>query len=310
MAGKRKKAKYIEYDYEAIYNNELEGWNEYFVENMLKTGKVKCTYATKEVYAGNQLEVEMYPEFTRSEAKLYGIPKINKKKQKESQKKLNTKNSWKNFWRLAEHNFKNGDYWITFTYATEPASIEEATKKIQGYFRSINAKRKRRGLPNAKYMYVTETVSEDGTPVRTHHHVLMDNALDLETVMGTWKHGGRNNSKILEKDEDGIEGASAYMAKTESETKRKKYAKRWSASTNLEKPKERKHHLTRQSIINQMVKNQNYIKEYMEKKPRYQGYIYSHSEVYYNDYNARFYIRIRMRKARCDDEKTQSNTKC
>ena len=67
--GKRKKKQqYIEYDYEELYNQSIEDWDEYFIEQLIKTGQVKSVYATKEVYAGNQLEIEFYPEFTKKQA--------------------------------------------------------------------------------------------------------------------------------------------------------------------------------------------------------------------------------------------------
>lgn len=297
MAGKkRKRNRYIEYDYEALYRNYLESLDEYFVEQLLKTGKVRCLYATKEIYAGDQLEIEIYPEFTRAQAKQEGIPPVSKKKRKEAQARLNTKNSEKEFWRFAEHNFSNGDFWFTFTYESEPKNIEEAEKNIRNFIRNVNGKRKRRGLFNMKYMYVIEAVSEDGRIVRVHHHVLMDNLLDWETVEATWKHGRRNNFRLLDKDENGICGAAVYMAKFKEDTRRRKYTKRWRRSTNLKKPPEKKHHQTRKKAVTEMVRNRDFIKEFTEASPRYKGYVYTKAEVYYNNFNARFYIRIRMRK--------------
>ena len=34
---------------------------------MLKDGKVRSIYATKEIRAGDQMDVEIYPEFSRKE---------------------------------------------------------------------------------------------------------------------------------------------------------------------------------------------------------------------------------------------------
>lgn len=308
--GKRKKKQqYIEYDYEELYNQSIEDWDEYFIEQLIKTGQVKSVYATKEVYAGNQLEIEFYPEFTKKQAEQENVKPIDKKKQQQAQKELNSRNSRKRFWRLCEHNFDNGDLWITLTYAVEPKSMEEAIACMQKFIRNLNGKRKRRGLPNAKYVYTTEEVSEDGEIVRIHHHLFMDNLLDLDTVIATWKYGGRNEYRKIEKDENGIKGAATYMAKPAADTKRKKHRKRWSSSTNLEQPPEKKHHQTKEKDIQKMVKDHEYIKEYVENaktrsgKKRYAGYTYAHASVYYNDYNARFYIRVRMRKGGTENGK-------
>ena len=311
---RRKRQQYIDYDYEALYNQSIDDWDEYFVEQLLKDGKVNCVYATKEVYAGDQLEIEFYPEFTKQQAAEENIKPIDKKKQQEAQRELNSKNSRKRFWRLCEHNFHNGDLWITLNYAVEPSNIDEAIKNMQKFIRCINGKRRRRGLPNAKYLYVTEEVSEDGEAVRIHHHLFMDSMLDLDTVINTWKHGGRNEYRKIEKDENGIKGAATYTTKPAADTKRRKHRKRWAGSTNLEQPPEKKHHQTKAKDINRMTKDHEYIREYVENartrsgNKRYAGYTYSHANVYFNNINARYYIRVRMRKGSADNETDSKRT--
>ena len=305
---KGKHRKYIDYDYESAFTQSLEDWDEYLIQRLLLTGKIKGIYATKEIYSGDQLEIEIYPEFTRRQSKTMGIAPIDKKKQQEMQKKLNGKNSRKKFWRLCEHNFHNGDFWITLTNAREPSGIDEAIENMQKFIRNINGKRRRRGISNAKYLYVTEEVSEDGEVVRIHHHLFMDRLLDLETVMKTWKLGGRNECRRIEKDEDGIRGAAFYTAKEKADTRRRKYKKRWSGSKNLERPPEKKHHQTKVRDIRRMVQDRDYIEQYVNNtrlrsgKRRYDGYTYSHSSVYFNDYNAQFYIQIRMRRTKPEKE--------
>lgn len=294
---RRKKKQYIDYDYETLYNNSIDDWDEWLIEQLLADGKVKSVYATKEVYAGNQLEIEIYPEFTKQQAEEVGIDEIKKEEQRKAQRKLNTKNSRKMFWRLAEHNFTNNDYWITFTYAGKQPTFEEAQKCIQRFLRNVNGKRKRRGFENAKYLYVTETVSEDGETVRAHHHLFISgDCLTLNELNAMWKYGKRNELREIEKDENGIKGASSYMVKEKQDTKRKKYTKRWNGSANLEKPPVKKHHQTKKKTVNEMVKNHDYIQQFLENNPRYQGYTFTDSKVYYNDFNARFYIYARMRR--------------
>lgn len=311
---KRKRQQYIDYDYEALYNQSIDDWDEYFIEQLLKSGKVNSVYATKEVYAGDQLEIEIYPEFTKQQAAQENIKPIDKKKQQEAQRELNSKNSRKRFWRLCEHNFHNGDLWITLTYAVEPSDIDEAIKNMQKFIRCINGKRRRRGLPNAKYLYVTEEVSEDGKVVRIHHHLFMDSMLDLDTVISTWKHGGRNEYRKIEKDENGIKGAATYTTKPAADTKRRKHRKRWAGSTNLEQPPEKKHHQTKAKDVDRMAKDHEYIREYVENartrsgNKRYAGYTYSHANVYFNNINARYYIRVRMRKGSADNETESKRT--
>lgn len=307
----KKKPKYIEYDYQGTYQNDLGDWDEWMVESLLMNGKTSCVYATKEIYAGDQLDIEWYPEFTRKEAEMAGVRPQDKQRQREAQRALDDRKSQQQFWRLAEHNFGNGDLWITLVYDDEhlPETLDEATKCIQRFLRNINGKRKRRGLPNAKYLYVTEITTEDGKPVRAHHHLFMDGMMDQDTVEATWRYGRRNNCRKVEKGKDGIEGAADYMVKTKKDTTRKKHKKSWSASLNLEKPIEKKHHRTRKKHIDKMVRDHEYIREYVEEiSNRYAGYIYRKSSIYYNDHNARFYIRVRMRREDKND-KWQRNQK-
>ena len=76
----------------------------------------------------------------------------------------------------------------------------------------------------------------------------------------------------------------------------------------LEQPPEKKHHQTKQKDINKMVMDNEYIRQYVENartksgNKRYAGYTYAHASVYYNDYNARFYIRVRMRKGSTEND--------
>ena len=64
MAKRKKGMTFIPYDYEAAYNKSLEDMHEFFVEQMFKQGK-KVVYALKEIRAGDQFEVEIYPQFKK-----------------------------------------------------------------------------------------------------------------------------------------------------------------------------------------------------------------------------------------------------
>lgn len=303
--GRRKRNKYIEYDYAKIHDCQIDGWDEWMIEQLLAHRKLSGIYATKEIYAGDQLEIELYPEYTRAQAKEQGIRQIDKNKQREAQKDLNNRNSRKRLWRIAEHNFDDGDLWMTLTHDEDhlPKDMEEAKKCIQRFITNINGKRKRRGLPLAKYIYVTEVVSNDGETVRVHHHLIMDALLDIDTVEKTWKYGRRNECRRLKKDENGIVGASEYMAKPHCDQGHKKYAKTWNKSRNLEEPPEKKHHQTRKTAIRKMVKNHDYVQEYVQESTRYKGYLYTKHEVFYNEHNGGWYIRVRMRKGDRDGKK-------
>ena len=172
-----------------------------------------CLCATKEIRSGDQLEVEIYPEFTKGQKDQ--IPDEGKRKrQRQAQKNLNDKNSKKMCERVISENFTDRDIWATFTYTDDnmPASMEVATKNMQNYIRRLNYQRKKQGLSNARYVYVTEC-SEKG---RWHHHIVMDGDVDMDTVEAVWNLGKRNEIRRLQRDENGLVGMARYITKEKS----------------------------------------------------------------------------------------------
>ena len=103
MAKRKKGMTFIPYDYEAAYNKSLEDMNEFFVEQMFKHGK-KVVYALKEIRAGDQFEVEIYPQFKKMDE----VPpegRSIKKDNDKAQRNLNDKNARKYVERLINENF-------------------------------------------------------------------------------------------------------------------------------------------------------------------------------------------------------------
>lgn len=290
---KRQGKKFVPYDYEAAYQNHLELLDEYFVEQMLKE-KVKCIYATKEIRSGEQLEVEIFPEFRV-------LPQIlqsntTKSNNREAMRNLNDKNARKKCIRKLNANFTDDDIWLTLTYSpgNEPKNIETSFRDMKNYIDRINYRRKKLGLPIAKWLYVTEWCEKEGEEVRCHHHVVMDGLLDMDTCEKTWKKGGRNQSRKLNKDDCGLAGMGTYI------TKETRGQKRWHCSQGLKDPLVAKNHYKfKRAKVEQMVRNQESIKEIMEKVyQNYRGcaYRYTDCEVKYNDFNNLFYIYVRMRR--------------
>ena len=209
MRKKRRKAVYVPYDYEAAYKNSLDKMEEANEERILKEGKVKSIYATKEIRSGDQLEVEIYPEFTKGQKDQ--IPDEGKRKrQRQAQKNLNDKNSKKMCERVISENFTDRDIWATFTYTDDnmPASMEVATKNMQNYIRRLNYQRKKQGLSNARYVYVTEC-SEKG---RWHHHIVMDGDVDMDKV----HHEREKQKRKVSKDMVCIKGTAETERKSQS----------------------------------------------------------------------------------------------
>lgn len=293
---KIKGTKYIEYDYESALNESYENLNEFFQEYIAKS-RFKCVYACKEIRAGNQLEIEIYPEFT----KRTDIPAEAREKRKEVQKNLNNKNAIKYCQRMICENFSDEDIWLTLTYTdeNEPQTWQQAIKNVSNYIRRINYARKKKGLPKCRYLYVTEHDPE--AHVRWHHHIIMDGALDREICEKSWKLGERNQSKRLEEDRYGLVGMANYITKQKN---RAKNEKRWNCSTGLKQFRVRKVHSKKKGGVGNYKPISSYIDDFVRDKnireteigSWHPEYDFLESEVYYNGVNGMFYITARLRE--------------
>jgi stalled ribosome alternative rescue factor ArfA len=315
---KRKKRgmQFIPYDYEAAYNKSIEFMHEWILENMFSHGK-KMVYALKEITAGEQFEIEIYPQFR----KMDDVPKEGQrivKDNSKAQKNLNDKNARKYVERKINQNFGDRDIWLTLTYDDEhlppDGDIDAAIKNMQRFIRRVNYQRKKRGLPKAKYVYVTEY--NEAAEIRWHHHLVMDGALDMDTVEKCWGQSSRNEVRRLQKDENGLSGMANYIVK---EKKRIRSEKRWNSSQGLIDPDIRVVHSKQPEkgkgsykrigkYVDEMVKNQNVIEGQMKKW--YPDFDFKDAAVYYNDFNGMFYIHARMRKRRSqtNDERAEEKT--
>lgn len=301
---KRQKKQYVPYDYEAAYSKAVEDMHEWFLEQLAENRK-KVVYALKEITAGDQLEVEIYPQFKNMDE----VPEEGRRVKKDNsaaQRNLNEKNSRKYVERLINVNFGDGDIWITLTYddahLPPDGDIDAAIKNVQRWIARINYRRKKLGLPNARYVYVTEY--DPDAKIRWHHHVVMDGLMDMDTVEACWRNGRRNEVRRLKKDENGLSGMANYIVK---EKHRLKSKKRWNSSKNLKKPGIRVVHSKRPAggkryepvgkYVDRMVRDHGQIREVMGRW--YPDCIYTDAEVFYNGFNRMFYIHVRLHRGQC-----------
>ena len=306
MAGKKKGSRrkrgmvFIPYDYEAAYNKQLEQLHEWFIKQMFKKRK-KVVYALKEIKAGDQFEVEIYPQFKSMD----DVPpegRCIKKDNDKAQRNLNDKNARKYVERLINENFTDKDLWITLTYDDEhlppDGDIDAAIKNMQKFIRRVNYQRKKRGLPNAKYVYVTEYNPTE--EIRWHHHIVMDGQMDMDAVEACWKQSNRNEVRRLQKDENGLSGMANYIVK---EKERVKSEKRWNSSQGLKDPDIRVVHSKQPekakgsykkiaTYVEEMRKGHEQVKEQMKKW--YPDFNFTDAGIYYNDFNSMFYIRVNI----------------
>ncbi len=310
---KRKKRgmQFIPYDYEAAYNKAIADLNEWFVEQMFSHGK-KTVYALKEITAGEQFEIEIYPQFR----KMDDVPKEGQRVVKDNsraQKNLNDKNARKYLERLINENFNNRDIWLTLTYDDDhlppDGDIDAAIKNMQNYIKRVNYQRKKRGLQKARYVIVNAYNPDE--EIRWHHHIVMDGELDMDVVEGCWNQSSRNEVRRLQKDENGLSGLANYIVE---EKNRIKSEKRWMSSKGLRNPNIKVVHSKQQKkgkgrykpigkYVDGMVKNQDSIREVLAGW--YPEFDFTDAGVYYNDFNFMFYIHARMRRKKDNGKETE-----
>ena len=291
-----KRKVFDDYDYESCYDKQFDDTTGEFLNSVVNPPK-GVAYTTAMIKAGNQLEVEIYPSFKREIPDM--IKRYKKKKSSgssEDQKNLNDRNAKKKFIRLIHENFYTGDYWCTLTFKEEPQDLETVEKLSQNFFRRINRARKKKGLNNAKYVYVIEegTVATE----RFHLHLIMDNGLSKEEVEEKWGLGVTTIRTLNYYKEENFIGVCKYMMKEEETYKRTacrvKGKRRWGSSkANLVIPKPSKNRtkMSKKKVMD-MVLHQDGIGEKLERE--YPNHQFKEVEIRYNDWNGLFYIYARM----------------
>ena len=186
-------------------------------------------YRTKTIKSGDVIECEIYPIWDNKSA-LSRAPKTNKSRA--AQKNLNKKNSIKYAIRLANANFTDSDIWGTFTYETKklPKSVEEAEKQFGNFIRRAKYAVKKHSFPELKYMYWTEFESDEKKGKHRVHHHIITNFPDRDMLEKLWRNGARTQTRRLQADESGYEGAVRYCMKDP------RGKKRFKTSKNLIKP--------------------------------------------------------------------------
>lgn len=186
----------------------------------------------KKIYCGKHYrEVDIYP-YTAAQLTASTRGKRSKKiKETEpKQKNLNDKNARRYFTQTANLNFGSDPeaLHVTATYSGKylPDTVEQAEQEATNFLRRVQYRRKKEGLPPLKYMIVTAytTKRNSETPVRIHHHIIMNGGLDRDVVEDLWRKrrrkGQKKGDKIgfcnadrLQADENGIAALCTYLVK-------------------------------------------------------------------------------------------------
>lgn len=171
--------------------------------------------------SGDVIEIE---EFTRYET----MDRCHRRgmslgETEEGKAEYNRRQSVRKLARLINANFKEGDLFVTLTHR-ERCGKEEADKALTNFIRRLKRWRKKRELPELKYIAVTESEK------RVHHHLII-NRMDANALYELWT-AGRIMVSRLEPGGD-YTGLTVYITKEEKELQKR----RWRQSKNLAKPK-------------------------------------------------------------------------
>ena len=202
---------------------------------------------TKTIKAGPMVYVECFPVWdtataqrARSEAK--------KEAHRKAQMRLNQRNARKKLDRLVNANFGSGDLIITCTYGhgKQPQDDERAAKDIRNYIKRIQYMRRKRGLPEMRYIYVTEVTVSEQYGVRYHHHIIMSGGIGRDEAEACWgkKHGGICNAKKCQPTNRHLTGFSRYLTmdkrertmEADGKNRQRKMRRGWVPSKNLVDP--------------------------------------------------------------------------
>lgn len=261
----------------------------------------------KREWCGEYQLVSIYPRSKNQDNYAKGKRPKTKNISRPAQRNLNDKNSLKHFKLQANGNFKEGDFLLRLSYSTSnlPKSPEEAKKNISNYIERLRYELKKVGRDKElKWMCVTEfeETNKKGKPTRIHHHLLINNVIDRDLLESKWSKRvkgkkkpqpiGFTDSKRIQLTEDaGLDNLIGYLFKFKKENRT------WSASTNLEKPKQKVvDHKYRRRKMEKLRNSNDLGQEYFEKMyPNYFVKDIKWSEIKYRDESGKRTIFIGLR---------------
>ena len=181
-------------------------------------------------------------------------------------------------------NFTEYDVKVDLTYRNDtlPEDDEAALKELRNFIRRLKRFRKKSGLPELKYIAVTEKGKKSG---RYHHHLVISGGVELRDLKKLWGRGFFT-AELLEFNENGIEGLAKYLVKEPIGSKF------YQASRNLTQPEvETRDEVYSQKTVNAMAK---ICQDASLWEGLYDGYTFVSAVPFWNDYNRHQSITVRM----------------
>ncbi|MFV0414300.1 MAG: hypothetical protein ACK5L3_13720 [Oscillospiraceae bacterium] len=190
-------------------------------------------YRIKTTITGNCAHAAIFPFWNRKN----DLPQTPRRER--TQEEIATANERRSIQRgqdLLNTNFGRGDIWFTGTW--DNAHLPQDDAEQLAYIRKFFKRLARRHIKNGgskkalKYYY---TIEEDAAEnVRPNMHAAIHGALSMDEIEELWQGGGRNQTRKIVPDKNGIIGMAVYITKPAGKRKR-----RWGSSTGLKKPEVR-----------------------------------------------------------------------
>ena len=192
-------------------------------------------YRTRRIWHGPMMDVLVYPVYSRGYMpEVRGILKAHKPT-REIQVKLNHRRSQETLIRRANHNFGDGDWLITITFAM-PEGEEAVKREISNWERRMRNYWRRHGR-ELKFLCTLEKTESILNGVRYHLHAIVNaSRFDRGEVERLWKKG-YCNTREHQHNEQQMAGFAAYLDKYKP-TQQKVGRKHWWGSRNLVRPPE------------------------------------------------------------------------
>lgn len=241
-------------------------------------------YIKQEIRSGKLLEVEVYYSTRHGKRGIHRSP--NEAQTGESQEKGNERRAQKRLKRLITTNFSREakDLFVTYTYGRE-VTEEEAMKGERNLLDRIRRLRKKKGLPELKYIVITEKQS------KWHHHLIMNGGLTWDELVAVWGNRGERVHVSTLDDSQVCEGLARYLTEQHKAKKgtddaenvkqpRRKGQHRWRASRNLQEPTVTKTVLKREPRLKEPSQRKGYqlIRDSVTMGFDVFGMVWSHAE--------------------------------
>ena len=274
----------------------------------LRVGQM--AYRTTTTLAGDILVAEIYPAWGREKKRK--VRKANRNLTPERIQKYNEQRARFRLELLMDNNFTADDLNMTLTYTDAPTEAE-ARKDVKNYIARLKRERKKRDLPEMKYVYALED-ERDGRKKQLHCHLVMSGGIDRKDAEKIWRKGsaarGFANCDQLQPDKEGLRKLAFYIYDQNRGKETAKGKHHYSCSKNLTEPKFRSS-MSRvgNAKVRKMARDFNAVAPAIMEKV-YPGFEFvrglkfqenesgtmSESCVRFSDYTDGVYIRVMMKR--------------